>query len=246
MTKSLTNFIKIFIYPFIEYLILVLMFFGLMKLGDWQLFRAQQKEEILQQYQRMQVQSPQAWKAKDPKPNAYQAVSVKGQRVNTIFYLDNQFYQHQIGFNVFVPVKMSDGSLLLVDLGWLPAGQDRNSLPIIDAPLQTQWQGRVYYPPQQNIQLGQIVDHQQGQSYVIESLNFEELEKMMGASLQKWVLRLNPSSDTQMKREWPVVTVKPERHRAYALQWFVMAGVIGIILIWRGYKNAKKYFKKIS
>lgn len=246
MTKSLTNFIKIFIYPFIEYLILVLILFGLMKLGYWQLFRAQQKEEILQQYQFMQEQSPQTWKAKDPKPKPYQAISVKGRLFKKNFYLDNQFYQHQIGFNVLVPVKLSDGSLLLVDLGWLPAGNDRNSLPKIDRPLQTQWQGRVYYPPQQSIRLGQIVDHQQGQSYVVESLNFEELEKIVDTSLQKWVLRLNPSSDSQMKREWPVVTVKPERHRAYALQWFVMAAVIGIILIWRVYKNAKKYFKKVS
>jgi surfeit locus 1 family protein len=245
MTKSLTNFIKIFIYPFIEYLILMLMFFGLMKLGHWQLFRAHQKEAILQQYQMMQNKKPQVWTIKNKAPKSYQAILLNGCLLKTMFYLDNQFNQHQIGFNVLVPLEMPDGTLIMLDLGWVPAGNDRNNLPMPDIPSQTNWQGRVYYPPQAPIQLGQFVDHQQGQIYVIESLNFKELEKILGAHLQNWVLRLSPSSDTKMKRDWPVVTVMPQRHYAYALQWFVMAAVVGIIFLWRVYKNAKKHFKKI-
>jgi surfeit locus 1 family protein len=36
-----------------------------------------------------------------------------------------------------------------------------------------------------------------------------------------------------LTQEWKLVSVHPERHYAYALQWFSMATVIFLILIWR-------------
>jgi surfeit locus 1 family protein len=242
MNKSLTNFVKTFIYPFIEYLILVVFVLALIELGQWQLFRAKQKQDILKHYQMMQNQSIINWSAKEKAPHAYQRVRIKGQALKKIFYLDNQFYQHQIGFNGLVAVETDDGATIMVDLGWIPAGVERHDLPFVDVPNQQEWIGTVYYPPTNCLQLGQTVDFQQAQMSVIESICFVDLEKILDRHLQLWVLRLNPSSDSQMIRKWPLVNVMPERHRAYALQWFVMAFVVGIILLWRVFKYAKKYF----
>ncbi len=240
MKKSLTNFFKIFIYPVLEYFILILLLMFLLHLGNWQLHRAKQKEQLLHQYQTMQALNPTTWTSSNKNPQPFQPLIIHGKALDKFFYLDNQFYQHQIGFDVFIPVLLDDDSIVMVDEGWLKANPQRNELPRPYLLPSNSWQGQVYYPAKSSIKLGKMVDNQQGQIYVIESVDFVELQKILKHPVHPWVLRLAPEAQGMYKRDWQVVNLLPNRHRAYALQWYTMAFVVGIIFLWRIIKHAKK------
>lgn len=239
MKMSLTNFRKTFIY--LEYVIYSILLLLLMQLGLWQLHRADEKQAILKQYHQMMKRPEKIWQAGDIEPMAFQRILVEGSTLPLRFYLDNQFYEHRIGYDVLIPVQLADDSILLVDAGWVLASTDRQVLPRLKSALKkNNWRGQVYVPPMHPIQLGRFVDHQQNQLYVIESLDFSELEKILKHPIHHWVLRLNPENNSVFQRKWQIINVAPQRHKAYALQWFTMALVVVVIFLWRVIHHAKK------
>lgn len=238
MKMSLTNFRKTFIY--LEYVIYSILLVLLIQLGFWQCHRADEKQSILKQYHQMIKRPELMWKSGDFEPEAFQKVSVKGTLLQSRFYLDNQFFEHRIGYDVLFPVQLKDDSILMVDAGWVMASAQRQILPRPEINAQKIWEGQVYVPSTHPIQLGSFIDHQQNQIYVIEFIDFAELEKILKHPIHHWVLRLNPETDNVFQRKWPIINVAPQRHKAYALQWFGMALVVGVIFLWRVIHHAKK------
>ncbi|WP_019216188.1 SURF1 family cytochrome oxidase biogenesis protein [Legionella tunisiensis] len=53
----------------------------------------------------------------------------------------------------------------------------------------------------------------------------------MHKSVYPFIIRLDKSEADSYVREWAVVAMPPERHYAYALQWFAIAFVILILFI---------------
>lgn len=238
MKKSLTNFSKTFTY--LEYVVYMILLVLLLELGFWQCHRADEKQSIVKQYQLMNNQGEKEWRPWETKPQNFQKMILKGQQLNSFFYLDNQFFEHRLGYNVLFPILLEDDSVLLIDAGWLQALQNRKDLPLPRMLSQKQWSGQAYYPYSHGVQLGSFLDHQQNQIYVIESIDFDELEKLIKKPLHRWVLRLNPDASVFFKQNWQVVNLSPQRHRAYALQWFSMALLVAGIFLWRVIKHAKK------
>jgi len=243
MKKSVTNFLPRCIYSLLEYTILIVVFSCLVNLGNWQLKRATDKETILAQYNKMQASRAFDWTHKDKPPVSFAKVAVHGQLLKKLFFLDNQFYHHNLGYYLLVPVLLQDNSILMVDEGWLSANNNRHILPPVAVELQQVWSGQVYYPKNSKVKLGQVIDSRHGSSYVLESIDFAALEQILQRRVHHWVLRMPAGANQQFVREWRIVNMPPNRHRAYALQWFAMAGIIGIILLWRVGKMLNKKFK---
>lgn len=238
MKNSLTNFRKIFTY--LELGIYTLLLVILLQLGIWQLHRANEKKMILHEYQKRARQAELLWDAGKIKPAVFQKVVVQGKQSHLRFYLDNQFFNHHLGYDVLFPLQLKDDSILLVDAGWVMATANRQDLPMIPIHPKKYWAGQVYYPATHPIQLGRLIDHQQNQIYVIESIDFAGLEKILKHPIHPWVLRLNPEDSGKYQRNWQIINMTPERHQAYALQWFTMALVVGVIFLWRVIQYAKQ------
>jgi len=83
--------------------------------------------------------------------------------------------------------------------------------------------------------LGQWLEHEDAKSLVIESVDLAAIEAHLNIKLVPWVLRVNESPLYQAN--WPLVSVQPSRHRAYALQWFAMAVIWCLIFLWRMIKQ---------
>nr|MBP7013725.1 hypothetical protein [Steroidobacteraceae bacterium] len=66
-------------------------------------------------------------------------------------------------------------------------------------------------------------------------LNFpqqQDIEKVLGASVEARIILLDPAAPNGYERVWrPAMRFGPERHLAYAIQWFVFALVALIIFI---------------
>lgn len=228
---SVTNFRKLFIHRLLANLLLMLVFFILLSLGFWQMHRADEKKVILQNFVNQQKKTPITWN----RQNLAQFVPVQltGHALQNLFYLDNQFYQHRIGYHILVPVADKWNNIVLVDLGWIQASGSRAQLPKIVVPSWLNWGGFVFYPQLSKVDLGHFLDKKIANNYVIENLDLSKIGAILNHKVMPWVLRASSNSLPGVVQDWPLVSVKPERHYAYALQWFLMAAIVLIILIWR-------------
>ena len=98
-------------------------------LGFWQLHRADEKRKILAHEAMLSARQPALWRGSIQDILPFKRVLFAGKFLPQVFFLDNQYHAHQIGYHVISPLLMSTGRLVLVDRGWVPAGHTRVILP---------------------------------------------------------------------------------------------------------------------
>jgi surfeit locus 1 family protein len=54
-------------------------------------------------------------------------------------------------------------------------------------------------------------------------LDIDALAETSGATYYPYVVRLRPGSATAFNSYWQDINIQPEKHTAYAVQWFAMA-----------------------
>lgn len=214
-------------------IILVMLCMSLfVRLGFWQLERAHEKKNMLHKESRLAQQDAKIWSVGNKLPLQYQKIKVQGSFLSQVFFLDNQHYQHQFGYNVLSPLLLHDGSIVMVDRGWIKGDNNRNNLPSTRIPKGIlPIHGSAYYPSKKQWVLGAEIEKQTNQVWVLELLNTKLLSHVLQKKVYPFIIRLEKHEKYGYVREWTIVSMPPERHFAYALQWFVMALVIFIIFI---------------
>jgi len=126
----------------------------LVKLGFWQLDRANEKEQLFADYESRQT-SPIDLNASDTPIsdiNRYAEVSVEGRFLDDFLLLDNQIQDGQAGYQVIglLDAKFAKGNngIIMVNMGWVPWGQDRQQLPQLSLPQGNVTIGGLFYQPQ--------------------------------------------------------------------------------------------------
>ena len=199
-------------------------------LGFWQLNRADQKNLMVEQHLQMTKQEPTAL-TKTSKPLQYQPVKLTGRYLVPLLYLDNQHYQHNFGYDIISPFQTDGGLVVLVDRGGVAGDVTRQSLPQIDTPKEKiTIEGYVYYPNQPILRLGPQLEIKQGDRYLLEQIDIGAFQALFPIPIAHYTLRLLPSSNYGFIREWPIVAMSPSRHIGYAIQWFVMAFCLIIVM----------------
>lgn len=192
---------------------------------------------------REQQLPPAAWQGGIPYPKQYQSIRVAGQYLAPVFLLDNQFYQHQTGYNVLSPYQLANGEVLLVDRGWLAA--DRSHLPALpELHSVPSISGQAYFPSSKTWVLGQDFEIKSDGITIVERIDTKLISNLLHKSVYPFIIRLNKEEANGFIREWPVVTMSPQRHYAYALQWFALAFIALAAFIGSNLKKInEKYFK---
>lgn len=204
------------------------------RLGFWQLDRAHQKEYLLKQY-RQTAQKPMTDLtpiAANPKAHQYFFVQVTGHfdLAHPIF-LDNQFYNHLVGYHVIYPFILDhDRKILLVDRGWIPRGDNYEQLPILTPVLGTvTLLGRVNLPTHNPLISKNFGKINLNWPIRVQEINIKALAQVLQANLYPFVLMLEAKSPGAFQTQLPIINMTPARHRAYAFQWFAMALALVII-----------------
>lgn len=202
----------------------------LVQLGLWQLQRADEKRELLAQQTRAQT-SIEYLSHSDPEPLA--PVSLPGQFLQTpVFLLDNQIYKGKAGYEVLMVLQQDmDTRGILVNLGWIAAGADRRQLPDIAVPDEpVRIEGRLT-PITKGLTLS---DDNWSASWPkrIQQIDLPQMEKLLGIPLYPWHVRLDTPLLETLVLDWQVVNMPPEKHQAYALQWFSLALALAVWLFW--------------
>ena len=212
------------------------------RLGLWQVQRANEKKQMLVAHHQLAKQAPIAWQSSKKLPQQYQPLKITGKYIAKTLLLDNQHYQHQFGYQVISPLMLADGKVILIDRGWVAGDVTRQTLPRIiipDGPIEAI--GSAYYPSSKNWLLGQMVEKEEANVTVIELIDPKLIAQFLHKSLYPFIIRLDNQADHGFVREWAIVSMPPERHYAYALQWFAMALVILIIFIALNLTTKKKH-----
>lgn len=204
----------------------------LIRLGFWQLERAEVKKQMLSKHRQFEQQRPHIWQPSQNAPMQYQPIRVEGTFMSTVILYDNQHYQHQVGYHVISPLMVSSHHVLLVDRGWVPAHVNRRSLPSIKTPSHPILiEGQVYYPSKNSWLLGQNLEKVSANLLLVERIDTQLISQLLHKNVYPFIIRLGPREKHGFQREWAIVSMPPERHHGYALQWFAMALIVLIGMI---------------
>lgn len=199
-------------------------------LGVWQLQRADEKKRLLVAEQALANQTPIFWQKGDKLPQQFQPLSVEGHYLPDLFLLDNQHYQHRFGYHVISPFELSGRGIILIDRGWVQGDITRQTLPVIQTPETTlRISGKAYYPSPKNWVLGDVLEHKSAKTAVVERIDTNMISQFLHKSVYPFIIRLNENDAFGYIRQWMTVSMLPERHYAYAIQWFIFAIVVLIL-----------------
>ena len=208
----------------------------LLSLGNWQLDRADEKRTIMQDYEQRikQPTSELSFPISDAEQWRSRKVRIMGRFENEKqFLLDNQVSRGQVGLQVLTPLKLLHrDEAVLVDRGWVPLGPDRKQLPDISVDTDVvSLRGTVYVPYKQGFRLGSMDEGHFGWPRLIQYLDFGAMSDRVGYPLAPLTIRLDPNLPHGYRREWQPVSMSPETHLAYAMQWFTLAAVLIVIYL---------------
>lgn len=215
---------------------------GLIWLGFWQLSRADEKRQLLATYEARREAAPVDLIALQ----AFTDVAYRRVRIEGVFdpdhslMLDSRTRDGQVGIELLQPFHdRISNRWVLVNRGW-QAWPDRRLAPQFSTPNSTiglyAW---VYQPTGKPFQLRA----EPAASRWPRLINAVEPEKLW-AQLERnglaYELRLEPGP-AALQADWPVVSMGPDKHIGYAVQWFALALTLVALFIYLGIHNAREH-----
>lgn len=219
----------------------------LISLGNWQLDRANEKRQMLQESQSlMHGESLDYNKLYRSQYKNYQNVSISGEFVDKQFLLDNQMFNGKFGYEVIQGFQLTQGGMILVSRGWIAGSLNRRELPVVQTPIGDLRLNGYLYQPTESFQLEE--EHINGRwPRVVQALNSEKMYKALGENgkvAHPFLLRLRDDEAALLTAHWKIINVQPEKHTAYAAQWFGMAILLLVMFIVASVKKTELSIKK--
>lgn len=217
----------------------------LLRLGFWQLERAEEKQLLLESYEEQQKLPQQQWPPIAVRTEThYQPISVSGQfEPRHVWLLDNQSRQGQVGYEVIMPFVIDNGDnekseILLVNRGWVKAPAERSTLPVIETPTKTiQLTGYLHQPSLNAIFQATKNDYAEDWPRRVLNINSAIASQQLKEDFYPTVLRLLSDSEAAFITEWKVANTQPEKHKGYAIQWFSMTIILIVLYVYAIYKK---------
>lgn len=211
---------------------------GTARLGLWQLDRAAQKLALhdAQQRQRALPPLPVAELARTPETvpaQVHRSVVLQGAWLAAYtVYLENRQMRGQPGFYAVTPLRLDDGSAVLVERGWVPRDLlDRTRVAVPPPPPgQVQVRGRIAPGP------GRLYEFAGAASGPIrQNLDVVAYAGETGLPLRPFsvVQEDDPTVAADgLLRLWPAPAADVQKHYGYAFQWFALCALIIGLYAW--------------
>lgn len=204
----------------------------LIKLSYWQWQRAEYKQSQLDQLHSAQQQGPVHWADLPASPiEQLDGLELQGKAVwlkPAVWLLDNQLIQGKPGYDVVIPVLVSNkGPALLVNLGWVAAPTSRDQLPELNIPSEFEMTG-LLRTELKGFRLGLNLEETGLWPQRMQQVEPAELSRVLGQELYPALLYQYQSPYLY---HYKAVVMPPEKHRAYALQWLLLAVAV-VVVAW--------------
>jgi surfeit locus 1 family protein len=208
----------------------------LMRLGFWQLDRAQQKRAIIASQNATLALPPRQIHGKpaDSADLEFHRLRISGVFLDRYqIFIDNKIHQGQAGYDVVTPLRI-DGSddYVLVNRGWVPLGTSRAKLPSIKTPAQPVTViGIAKYKTRDVAAFSEANRSNTGWPAIVRWIDIGQLHEETKLDLLPFMLLLDPKSGYGFVRDWHFVNMPPEKHLSYAVQWFALALALLVIYL---------------
>jgi surfeit locus 1 family protein len=177
-------------------------------LGQWQAGRAEEKRAAAA---------------------AVERASLEGRFIpDHAVFLDNKVHRGRAGYEVVMPLRLADGTHVLVDRGWIAALPSRDVLPQVRTPagpvhIEGLWKARFPHP----LQL-----HGQAATRVRPTLDIPAFAKETGLRFASRYVEQHSALEDGLVRDWPPPDAGADKHASYSLQWYsfaLLAAALGIV-----------------
>ncbi len=221
------------------------------RLGLWQIDRAAEAQRLSAAFADAASAAPVDFASPGVlSPTRHAHAQVRGRFVVDRGYLrDEQVRDGRLGveaFAVFEPKDTSDrqpGAWLLVDRGWIAKTQAYGArAPLPDLPQGEVELRGIYAPfPGNGLRVGgNALPGQVAWPKLTLAIDADEIAADLGHPLLPGVLLLDADPASGFVRAWVPTAMPPERHRAYALQWFAFAIAALVIFFLLHFKKVDK------
>ncbi|MFC6671018.1 SURF1 family protein [Marinobacterium aestuariivivens] len=204
----------------------------LISLGCWQLQRATEKQQLLQDWNDGTLVLHRLEQLQDLGTRNLVRAHLEGDLLrNRWLLLDNRMRDGRAGYEVIALLQSDSANALLpVNLGWVQASPDRSRLPHIELPARAEFSGRLRRVEPAFM----LTEDQWTESWPrrVQMIDIARLEQVMGRALLPWVLEVTEPVLSQLRVDRPLAQMQPTRHLGYAFQWFAMAAVLAGLLVW--------------
>ncbi|MBA6391597.1 SURF1 family protein [Colwellia sp. BRX10-3] len=240
---SLQHKLKQLNWPMVIFTMLV--FSSLIKLGFWQIDRALEKEQRqqrisdLSQRQALSLSQVLALEGLQDGINDL-PIQLTGNFVSDkVFLLDNQPDKGRLGYRVYQIIESNENAIL-VNLGWVQGSIDRNILPeVMSISGQHTINGNV-----REVEVGIQLQAQNltnpSWPLRVQQIELDKFSQLIDKKLLPFVVYLDKKEPIGFKKNWQPIVMPPEKHRAYAFQWFSLALAWISLMIWAAIKMSKK------
>lgn len=215
---------------------------GTARLGLWQLDRAAQKVALHEAQQSRHALPPLvlaelAHDAAAVPAQVHRSVDLQGSWLGayTVF-LENRQMNGRPGFYAVTPLRLDDGTAVLVERGWVPRDlMDRTRVAVPPPPAGTvQVHGRIAPGP------GRLYEFAGAASGPIrQNLELAAYARETGLPLRPFSVvqdegtdALNPAPADGLLRQWPAPAADVQKHYGYAFQWFALCTLIIGLYVW--------------
>lgn len=216
-----------------------------LRLGMWQLSRAEHKQALQASIDRQSALPPLGETAlADAAPGAtadllYRRVQLQGRWLgdHTVF-LDNRQIAGKPGFYVLTPLQlMPSGLTVVIQRGWVQRNfSDRSALPPVDTPEgDVSVQGRIAPAPGK---LYEFDGAQQGK--IRQNLDLPRFEAELGVPLAAFTVMQSDAQGDGLVRDWPAIDSGVDKHFGYAFQWFALCALISCLYLW--FQVVRRFF----
>ena len=209
-----------------------------MKLGSWQLNKAQFKLSLQAQYSKYEndpaTQLPTNFSNLDEM--RYKKVRVHGKYLPQYqILLDNQFDGERAGYYVLTPLQIEGSKdIVLINRGWIEASQNHAQIPKVNTPISPQViEGTIWIPSQKFYTLEKKIDKNKTDktwNKVWQNMDMAYFSEIVPMKTLPIVIRMSPSAEGGFARNWVRPDDRVEKHLSYAYQWYGFA--IASILIY--------------
>lgn len=211
--------------PLIPTVVVITLAVVMINLGFWQLRRFDEKIQWQAEFDQRAALPPKAIeKLTTNETTMFQRVVLRGHfQSSPQWLIANQFQNGKLGFYVLSVFVLENQQRVIVNRGFIAGTSDPNQLPDIALPeMSLHLNGHLYWPskPWRSPPLPM----QQAGVNVLPVLDWVLLRDSLARDqLFPYLVRLDADAPHGFARDWPVVAGMPQKHRAYAVQWFAMA-----------------------
>ena len=199
-------------------------------LGVWQVNRANEKIEIIENYDKLLFSDPLIL---DNDHKNWQPIKTSGKFEDLVVYEDNAILDGKAGYKIYHLFKNLDSSYIFVHRGFRERNRIKNNLPVVEVPEGFQnLEGKVLRRANNSF----VQNIQESDPRIIQEFDLSYLKERYSSLENKdiYVYLFNLQEEDEMKFssiEKPV-NMSSSKHIGYAIQWFGLCLALIILTIY--------------